>query len=280
MTTAAEAWRKQVEAHHSQTAKARGDRPEQPDMWNALAGSFKADPKRTDDAVVNFLLQFTGPEKTVLDVGGGAGRYALPLALRCKHVTVVEPSPSMTNALAEVSREAGITNVSAVESNWEDADVEPADLVLAANVVYGVTEIVPFVQGLNDHAKDVVVIVAYMDSPVSMMSPLWKAVHGDDRISLPGAPELLPVLWEAGICPNVQMIAPERAGSRAAPSMEAAIAIARVFLQVEPGSDADERLVAAAPEYAVEAPNGGVTLRQPQVRPQAMIWWRPGEFGS
>jgi SAM-dependent methyltransferase len=249
-------------------------------MWNKLAGNFKADPKRTDDAVVNFLFQFAGPDKTVLDVGGGAGRYALPLALRCKHVTVVEPSPSMTSALAEVSREAGISNVSSVESKWEDADVEPADVVLAANVVYGVTDIVPFVQQLNDHARDVVVIVAYMDSPSSMMSPLWKAVHGDERIDLPGAPELLPVLWETGICPNVQMIQPERAGSRAAPSMDAAIQIARVFLQVEPGTEADERLVAAAPKFAVETPNGGVTLRQPQVRPQAMIWWRTGEFGG
>jgi SAM-dependent methyltransferase len=192
MTRAAEAWRKQVEEHHAQTAKARGDRPEPPDMWSLLAGNFKADPKRTDDPVVNFLLQFTGAEKTVLDVGGGAGRYALPLALHSQHVTVVEPSPSMTSALADVSREAGISNVSAVESKWEDADVEPADLVLAANVVYGVTDIVPFVQQLNDHARAVVVIVAYMDSPSSMMSPLWKAVHGDERIDLPGAPELLP----------------------------------------------------------------------------------------
>jgi SAM-dependent methyltransferase len=279
MTTAAEAWRKQVEDHHAQTAKARGDRPEAPDMWSTLASNFKADPKRTDDPVVNFLLQFIGRENTVLDVGGGAGRYALPLALHCKHVTVVEPSPSMTSALAAASREAGISNVSAVESKWEHANVGPADLVLAANVVYGVTEIVPFVQRLNEHAREVVVIVAYMDSPSSMMSPLWKAVHGDERIDLPGAPELLPVLWEAGIFPNVQMIAPERAGSRAALSMDAAIQIARVFLQIEPGTEADERLVAEAPKHAIETPNG-VTLRRPQVRPQAVIWWRPGEFGG
>jgi hypothetical protein len=75
------------------------------------------------------------------------------------------------------------------------------------------------------------------------------------------------------------MIPPERAGTRAAPNMDVAIQIARVFLQIEPGTDADKRLSAEAPKYAIETPNG-VTLRQPQVRPQAAIWWRTGEFGG
>src|SRR3546814_21029318 len=53
---------------------ARGDTPEHADMWSSLADNFRADLRRADDPVVNFLLLFTSPEKTVLDVGGGAGR--------------------------------------------------------------------------------------------------------------------------------------------------------------------------------------------------------------
>jgi hypothetical protein len=59
--------------------------------------------------------------------------------------------------------------------------------------------------------------------------------------------------------------------------MEAAIQIARVFLYVEPGTEADDRLRHAATEMAVETPQG-ITLRRAQTRPQAVIWWRPGEF--
>jgi SAM-dependent methyltransferase len=242
-----------------------------------MASGFRADPRRTTDAVVNFLLQFAGPDRTVLDVGGGAGRYGLPLALRSKHVTVVEPSPSMTDALNAACREAGIDNVSAIGARWEDAEVEPADMVLCANVVYGIADIEPFVRKLNEKARDTVAIVAHMDAPVSMMSPLWEAVYGEQRIDMPAMPKLLPALWEMGIFPNLNMLEP--LGSRTVPNLAVALQIARVFLNVEPNTEADKRLLEAVERAAVETPNG-FTLRGAQARPQAVMWWRPGEFGA
>ena len=69
---------------------------------------------------------------TVIDVGGGAGRFALPLALHCKHVTVVEPSESMIEALREEAAAVGVENLSIVQGLWGEADVDRADLVLCA----------------------------------------------------------------------------------------------------------------------------------------------------
>jgi hypothetical protein len=181
----------------------------------------------------------------------------------------------MTGALVDAAREAGIDNVSTLPALWEDAEVEPADIVLCANVVYGVTEIESFVRKLSDSAREIVAVVAYMDAPSSMMSPLWKAVHGEERIDLPATPELLPTLWEMGIFPSLQMLKPE--GQRTAPNLDVAIQFARVFLYVEPNTEADERLRKAADELAVETPNG-ITLRRAQTRPQAILWWKPGEF--
>ena len=57
------------------------------------------DPFRTDDPVLNALYAALPSNATVLDVGGGAGRYALPLATRARHVTVVEPSADSVEML-------------------------------------------------------------------------------------------------------------------------------------------------------------------------------------
>ena len=45
------------------------------------------------------------PDDAWLDVGAGAGRYALPLALRVREVVAVEPSEGMRTALAELAAE-------------------------------------------------------------------------------------------------------------------------------------------------------------------------------
>jgi 2-polyprenyl-3-methyl-5-hydroxy-6-metoxy-1,4-benzoquinol methylase len=269
MPSAIQIWKHRIESHHGQTMKARGGR-EYPDMWDALAVNFKDHPHRDGDPIVEFVTEWLRPESTVLDVGGGAGRYALPFALRAAHVTNVEPSPSMVAAYEESAKEAGIENVSTVSADWEVADVEPADVVFCANVVYGVADIEPFVRKLEEKAREVVAIVVFTAAPITMFSPAWKIVHGETRIDLPALPELLPVLWEMGHYPNVQMM-PE-ISRPAAPSMEFALAMARHMLYVEPGSAADERFLAAAPDL-VEVTETGVRLRRAQGSRPAVVWW-------
>jgi SAM-dependent methyltransferase len=270
MTSAVQAWKERIEAHNEQTVRTRGDVVYQ-DMWSALAERFRDDPHRKDDPVVNTIAAWLTPESTVLDVGGGAGRYALPLALQAKQVTVVDPSPSMLEALGRSCDEAGIANVTAVEANWEDADVAAHDVVFCANVVYGVAAIEPFVRKMEASATDRVAIVLFMDAPLSRMSPIWEAVHGEKRVDMPGLPELLHVLWEMGIYPNVEM-APPAGGPRVMPNREAALAMARHFLYVEAGSDKDRRLGEIGNDFLVETPKG-VVMKGASERPQGVVWW-------
>jgi 2-polyprenyl-3-methyl-5-hydroxy-6-metoxy-1,4-benzoquinol methylase len=273
MNSSIAAWKQRIDDHNAQTKRARGD-VEYADLWSALAERFRDDPHRTDDAVVNFVDGWlTAATSTVLDVGGGAGRYALPMALRAKHVTVVDPSPSMLDALKRSADEADITNVSAVSANWEDAEVEPADIAFCANVVYGVADIEPFVRKMERHARDRVAILLFMDAPLSRMSPIWEAVHGEKRIDMPGLPELLPVLWEMGIFPSVEMMPAASGGTRVMPSIDVALAIARHFLYIEAGSDKDRRLQEVAPKFVLETANG-VTMKGASERPQGVVWWK------
>ena len=66
---------------------------------------------------------------------------------------------------------AGIKNLSVVQGLWEEAQVDPADKVLCAHVVYGVAEIKPFIRKLQSHARERVVLLAFMESPLSRLSP-------------------------------------------------------------------------------------------------------------
>jgi SAM-dependent methyltransferase len=242
------------------------------DLWSSLAEAFRDDPRRENDPVVNAIVPWLTAESTVLDVGGGAGRYALPLALRCKGVTVLDPSPSMLESLGRGADEAGIGNVSAVQEEWGSATVTQHDVVLCANVVYGVAEIEPFVRKLAEAARERVAIVLFMDAPLSRMSPIWNAVHDEKRNDMPGLPELLPVLWEMGVYPNVEM-APPGGGPRTMPTLDAALAMARHFLYIAPGSEKDKRLQEVAPDFVVETEKG-VAMRDASERPQGVVWWK------
>jgi SAM-dependent methyltransferase len=273
MRSAIEEWKSRAAAHHAQTLKSLGPEGEGDDFYSALASRFKEDPRRTDDPVLGRLLEWVSAETSVLDVGGGAGRYALPLALRCKDVTVVEPSESMVRALREGAEEAAVRNVRAVPSTLEEANVEPAELVICAHVVYGIEDIEPFVRKLESHGRERVAVLAYMDAPLSMVSPVWEAVYGEKRVNLPALPELVNVLWEMEIYPNAEMFAP--AGQRAAPNRDTALAMLRGMLRVDEGTERDERLVVAMDEL-VEETEEGLVISGWRRRPQGLVWWAPG----
>lgn len=100
--SALETWRAMVEAEHAQSERVRGIQEQGPsDFWQPFAEQFRADPRRVDDPLVERLSREVAPQDTVLDVGAGAGRLALPLAMRCREVMAVEPSAAMASGLRE-----------------------------------------------------------------------------------------------------------------------------------------------------------------------------------
>ena len=231
---------------------------------------FRADPHRTDDEALNAIADLVSADSTVLDVGGGTGRFAVALSFKCSSVTVVEPSESMLAQLGEATKEAGRTNVEAVLSGWEDAQVETADVVLCSHVVYGVADIRPFIQKLNDHARRRVILLSFVDSPQSRVAPLWQPVYGEERINLPALPELMNVLWEMDIYPSIGMLAAS-APHRHATIEEVLEEVSRMMFTGDE-SPARARLEAAILDYLEQTEDG---LRLKGARPvrQGVIWW-------
>ena len=250
--SAVELWKSRVKEHHAQSVRAQGGRAPAEDFWRPFASSFQDDPHRTDDPALTRLIQEAKPEATVLDVGGGGGRYALPLALRCRHVTVVEASQSMVQVLQQGARQADIHNLTIVQGAWEEVE--------------------PFVRKLQSHAVERVLILMFVDAPQSHLSPLWRRVHGEDRITLPALRELLGVLWEMGIYPDLEMI--ETYGPHSYEPWDAARDEFRRRLYVTPDTEEDQRLEQAMTDLLIETP-GGFAIHGAPPRRLGLLSWLP-----
>ena len=270
--SAVERWKERVETHHTQSIGVQDPSAHSEDFWRPFAAAFKDDPFRTDDPALNRLLREVGPDKTLLDVGGGAGRLALPLALHCRQVTVVDPSDSMLEQLGEGAKGAGITNLTIAKGQWEEVEVASADAVLCSHVLYGVADVVPFIKKLESHATERVLVLMFADSPQGHLAPFWKPVHGEDRVNLPAMRELLDVLWEMDIFPDLEMMA--AASTHVFKSREKAVEQLRQRLYVAPDSDQDRRLERALGELLIES-SDGLTVRGAGPRRLGLVSWQP-----
>lgn len=144
------------------------------------AAASPPDPGSTRAAAVWAALEpilRAGPLQ-VLDVGGGTGGFAVPLAQRGHTVTVVDPSPDALALLARRAHAAGVA--AAVNGVQGDGDrladvVEPAsaDLVLCHHVL------------------------EFVDEPASAAAALATCVRTGGRVSLLAANQAAAVLSRA-----------------------------------------------------------------------------------
>jgi ubiquinone/menaquinone biosynthesis C-methylase UbiE len=122
------------------------------DERTAMPGSYD----RTLDALTTLVRQ----TDTLLDVGAGTGRFALPLARHMRAVTALDYSPAMLAILERKARDAGITNIAIVEAALETMTVPPHDIVLAAWSLYRQVDIAAALTALIRATTRTLVIAA------------------------------------------------------------------------------------------------------------------------
>ena len=272
MNSAANKWLAMVQTEHAQTERLRDQPNPHDDHWHGMTVSFRADPHRTDDPLLDRLALEVKPHQTLIDVGAGPGRLALPLALRCRHLTAVEPSPAMAQAFLEEAGNHNIQNVNLVESTWEDAQTQPANLVLCSHVLYTARRIDRFIEKLTAHALERVLVVLFWDPPQHRSYPLWPDVHGEPRLPLPAAPQLLELLDEMGITPHVEDLpTPEFHGFQTA---DEAWQQTRGMLFLTEGSEKD-RLSRSTIENHLENRGGELFLKDSKPMRPLLITWPP-----
>ena len=270
--SATQRWRTMIEDEHAQSHQARGGAESPSDHWSPYAAQFAVDPYRADDPLLDRLAQDLYREYTLLDVGAGGGRYALPLALKCAQVIAVEPSASMAQVLRQQVAAHNIRNLSIVESDWGTAQVTPADVVICAHVVYVAQGIEPFLRKLEANARKRVMLVLYQVNPQAYLFPLWQKVRGERRLPLPCLPELLEVMKELDITPHIDKLPAHQ--PRSFDSAEQALEQIGDRLYLTQGSAQYHLLEKTLVELLEKGEGGYRVSGSPMLEPH-VVWWEP-----
>ena len=205
MPSAAEDYAALLDAVDEQRLRMFGPMPA--DIWTGQAAAqFRFDPRRKLDGNLVGLASYVRPDDVLVDVGGGAGRVSLPLALRCREVLTVEPSAGMAAEYEGSKQEAGITNARLLPVGWMESDGIEGDVVLTCDVTYFVRDIVPFIEKMHSTARRRVMIMVWSEPPPNRGADLFRLVYGEPLAPMPGHRELLPVLWDIGIIPDVHVL--------------------------------------------------------------------------
>ena len=204
--TAADRFPANLDAASEQQSRLRGPRPKG-DVWGgAQARRFRFDPLRVLDANLQVIASYLQPDDVLVDVGGGAGRVCLPMALRCREVIDVDRSPGMGIEFTASAAEAGINNARLIQEDWLHAEGVQGDVVFTSDVIYFVRDIIEFVRRLEAAARRRVIIAIWSEPPPYRNAELFRLIYGEEQAPVSGQAELLAALWEMGILPDVRVL--------------------------------------------------------------------------
>jgi hypothetical protein len=224
--SAADRYAARVDAALAQRTRMRGLQPPGDKRAGCPADHplMKADPLRPLDPNLAVIASYIEADDVVIDVGGGAGRISLPLALRCREVINVEPSPTMAIGFRTNAAGAGISNTRIIEGEWPEVDAPAGSVALVNHVTYLTREIVPFIKKLEQAGHRRVLITVNSVPGPSFQRVLYQLVHGEAEEVVPGHVELINVIWELGILPDIRILPQPTVPFAPAPSRDAAIA--------------------------------------------------------
>jgi SAM-dependent methyltransferase len=265
------AWATRVRADRVQVERCR-EIADPADFYAPMAQRFAQDPARTDEPVLDALLSLARPGERWLDIGSGGGRYALPLARHGCLVTAVDPSPAMLEILRSGMARHGIDGIEITQGRWPLPIVpQPdADVALMAHVGYDIEDMGAFLDAAEASSRRLCVAVKGESAMTTAASLLWEPVHGEPRVALPAAPELIALLMARGRLPEVQLA--ERQPPATA-SLDELVEATRRQLWLRPGSLKDERMVELVRQMAIQGERGWALDWHPTRI--AIVTWAP-----
>ncbi len=167
--------------------------PRDEPYWDDRSTRYAVSLSGQDEPFLRFIAPWLAPHKTLIDVGAGVGRHAVPLASGLRQVIAVEPARGMR---AAIPRRANLT---VVPQRWPGSGELAADLVICVHSLYTVADVVPFLRAL-DRAATERVFVVLRDAPSGHPAEILTG-----RLPEPLLRHAFLVLREMGIAPEVTL---------------------------------------------------------------------------
>ncbi len=134
--------------------------------WDSKAKEFnKRVMKHKERAESQVAMLGLLPYETVLDVGAGTGRLAIPMARMARSVTALDQSAGMLACLQENMRTEGLENIQCLQKSWQDLgqdEIAQHDVVLSSNSL-GVYDLKEALAKMDSLAKRAVYIFTFTD---------------------------------------------------------------------------------------------------------------------
>ncbi|MDD5083300.1 MAG: class I SAM-dependent methyltransferase [Dehalococcoidales bacterium] len=153
------------------------------------------------DPLLGFVLQGMDNQTTIVDIGAGTGRWAIPLARVGREVTAVEPSGAMADILRGNLASAGVGNVTIIPCSWEEAIVRPHDIVVCSHAMYASPDFGAFVRKMEQCARKTCYLAIRLPAVDGILGELSLAIYGH-RHDSPNAIIAYNALYTMGIYAN------------------------------------------------------------------------------
>ncbi len=221
------------------------------------------------DPLLDVILRSVDGNATVLDIGTGDGRWAIPIAQKARSVTVIDPNAEILDMLREnIKNAAGKFHI--IHSTWEEAAVEVHDIAVCAHAMYSSPDLELFVRKMEKHARKACFLSVRLPPADGILGELSKSIHGRCFDSA-NAVIAFNALYSLGIYPNVMV--EKEMHNWINTTFEEAFLRAKRHLSLEADNTYDDLLKKTLEQRLVLSGNRYVW---PDGMRSALLWWECG----